>query len=128
MCRCYTSCDRLLLFSITVKMKPCQLTVSHVPLCCGSAQSLSVVRELQDVAVTAPTEACFECEVSADVIRTPEWSMNGELLQSSSRVRVEKMGTVHRLILRQTSADMSGVVEFTCGKAKSKARLQVLSK
>ncbi|XP_056889214.1 obscurin-like isoform X2 [Takifugu flavidus] len=91
------------------------------------AQPLSVVRELVDVEVTAPDEARFECEVSAPVVRTTEWSLNGERLKSSSCIRVEKMGAVHRLILKQTSTDMSGAIEFTCGKAKSRAQLQVLS-
>lgn len=98
------------------------------PLCLDSAQSVSMVRELEDVEVTAPNEAGFECEVSGPVLKDPEWSLKGETLQSSSRVRVEKMGTVHRLTLRQTSADMSGPVEFTCGKAKSRSQLRVLSK
>ncbi|XP_040912802.1 obscurin-like protein 1 isoform X7 [Toxotes jaculatrix] len=92
------------------------------------AQSLLMVRELKDVEVTAPDEACFECEVSVPVLKAPVWSLNGEPLQPSSRVRLEKMGTVHRLTLRQTSPDMNGVVEFTSGKAKSRAQLLVLSR
>lgn len=100
---------------------------SSSPLCPGSAQSLSIVRELTDVEVSAPDEACFECEVSAPVSISPVWTLNGEPLQSSSQVLLEKMGTVHRMTLRQTSTDMAGEVEFTCGKAKSKAQLRVLS-
>lgn len=76
----------------------------------------------------APEEACFECEVSAPVFKPPVWSLNGEPLQPSSRVRLEKMGTVHRLTLKQTSPQMNGVVEFTDGKAKSRAQLRVVSK
>ncbi|XP_072253989.1 obscurin-like protein 1 [Leuresthes tenuis] len=90
------------------------------------AQSLLMVRELKDVEVMAPDEACFECEVSVPVLKSPVWNLNGEPLQPSSRVRLEKMGTVHRLTLRQTSPDMNGVVEFTSGKAKSKAQLRVV--
>ncbi|XP_041806886.1 obscurin-like protein 1 [Chelmon rostratus] len=91
------------------------------------AQSLLMVRELKDVEVMAPDEACFECEVSVPVLKAPVWSLNGEPLQSSSRVRLERMGTVHRLTLRQTSPDMNGEVEFASGKAKSRAQLRVLS-
>ncbi|XP_040003801.1 obscurin-like protein 1 isoform X1 [Xiphias gladius] len=91
------------------------------------AQSLLMVRELKDVEVTAPAEACFECEVSVPVLKAPVWSLNGEPLEPSSRALLEKMGTVHRLTLRQTSRDMSGAVEFTSGKAKSRAQLRVLS-
>ncbi|KAL2081273.1 hypothetical protein ACEWY4_023126 [Coilia grayii] len=91
------------------------------------AQSLLMVRELQDVEVAAPDEACFECEVSMPVTK-PVWTLNGESLQPGPRVLLEKMGTVHRLTLRQTSADMSGVVQFTSGKAKSTANLVVKGK
>ncbi|XP_068561253.1 obscurin-like protein 1 isoform X2 [Cebidichthys violaceus] len=91
------------------------------------AQSLVMVSELRDVEVVAPDEACFECEVSVPVLKAPVWSLNGDPLQPSSRVLLEKMGTVHRLTLRQTSPDMSGEVEFTSGKAKSRAQLRVRS-
>ncbi|XP_065818094.1 obscurin-like protein 1 isoform X6 [Labrus bergylta] len=91
------------------------------------ARSLQMVRELKDVEVMAPNEACFECEVSVPVLKAPVWSLNGEPLQDSSQVSLEKMGTVHRLTLRQTSPDMSGEVEFTYGKANSRAQLRVLS-
>uniref|UniRef100_W5K7R4 Obscurin-like protein 1 n=1 Tax=Astyanax mexicanus TaxID=7994 RepID=W5K7R4_ASTMX len=87
-------------------------------------QSILMVQDLQDVEVTAPEEACFACEVSVPV-KTPVWTLNGEVLQPGPRVLVEKMGTVHRLTLRQTSEDMSGVVEFVSGKAKSTAQLRV---
>uniref|UniRef100_A0A3P9CGZ9 Obscurin-like protein 1 n=1 Tax=Maylandia zebra TaxID=106582 RepID=A0A3P9CGZ9_9CICH len=89
-------------------------------------QSLLMVRELKDVEVMAPDEACFECEVSAPVFKSPVWTLNGEPLQPSSRVRLEKMGTVHRLTLRQTSLELNGVVEFTAGKTKSKAQLRIV--
>ncbi|XP_039673498.1 obscurin-like protein 1 isoform X4 [Perca fluviatilis] len=91
------------------------------------AKSVLMVSELKDVEVTAPGEARFECEVSVPVLKAPVWSLNGEPLHPSSRVRLEKMGTVHRLTLRHTSPDMSGVVEFTSGKANSRAQLRVLS-
>ncbi|KAM6955924.1 obscurin isoform 2-T2 [Lycodopsis pacificus] len=90
------------------------------------AQSPLMVRELRDVEVVAPGEACFECEVSVPILKGPVWSLNGEPLQPSSRVLLEKTGTVHRLTLRQTSPDMSGEVEFTSGKAKSRAQLRVI--
>ncbi|XP_059198931.1 obscurin-like protein 1 [Centropristis striata] len=91
------------------------------------AQSLSMVRELKDVEVLAPDEASFECEVSVPVLKAPVWTLNGEPLQSGPRVSLDKMGTVHKLTLRQTSPDMSGAVEFTSGKAKSSAQLRVVS-
>ncbi|XP_048094820.1 obscurin-like protein 1 isoform X6 [Alosa alosa] len=91
------------------------------------AQSLLMVRELQDVEVAAPDEACFECEVSMPVTKAPVWTLNGESLQAGPRILLEKMGTVHKLTLRQTSVDMTGPVQFTSGKAKSTANLVVKS-
>ncbi|KAK6292739.1 hypothetical protein J4Q44_G00373240 [Coregonus suidteri] len=89
------------------------------------AQSLLMVRELKSVAVVAPDEACFECEVSVPMLKAPVWSLKGEALQQGPKVSLEKMGNVHRLTLRQTSVDMNGLVEFTSGKAKSSAKLHV---
>ncbi|XP_026074723.1 obscurin-like protein 1 isoform X14 [Carassius auratus] len=89
------------------------------------AQSVLMVRELQDVDVIAPADACFECEVSAPVAKAPTWTLNGETLHPGPKVVVEKMGTVHKLILKQTSEDMGGTVCFITGRAKSTAHLQV---
>ncbi|XP_062312295.1 obscurin-like protein 1 isoform X7 [Osmerus eperlanus] len=91
------------------------------------AQSLLMVKELEDTQVVAPEEACFECEVSMPVLKAPLWTLKGEALQQGPRVCLERMGTVHRLTLCQTSVEMSGLVEFTSGKAKSKAQLHVTS-
>ncbi|XP_029385917.1 obscurin-like protein 1 [Echeneis naucrates] len=96
-----------------------KLTVEALPV--------SMVRELTDVEVKAPGKACFECEVSAPVNEAPVWSLNGEPLQPGPWVLVEKMGTVHRLTLKQTSLDMNGVLEFISGKTKSRAQLLVIS-
>ncbi|XP_067300486.1 obscurin isoform X2 [Pseudorasbora parva] len=89
------------------------------------AQSVLMVRELQDVDVTAPADACFECEVSLPVAKAPTWTLKGEALLPGPKVVVEKMGTVHRLTLKQTSADMSGIVCFVTGKTKSTANLRI---
>ncbi|XP_067265421.1 obscurin isoform X12 [Chanodichthys erythropterus] len=91
------------------------------------AQSILMVRELQDVDVTAPADACFECEVSLPVVKAPTWTLKGETLHPGPKVVVEKMGTVHRLTLKQTSADMSGIVCFITGRVKSTAHLRVIS-
>ncbi|XP_030637589.1 obscurin-like protein 1a [Chanos chanos] len=87
------------------------------------AQSIMIVRELEDVRATAPGHASFECEVSVPLIKPPVWTLNGETLQPGPDVRVESQGIVHKLTLKRTSVDMSGTVKFTCGKAKSSATL-----
>lgn len=104
------------------------VNVSLLLLSGHQAQSLRMVRELKDVEVSASDDACFECEVSVPGLRSPVWSLNGEPLQPSSHVRLEKMGTLHRLTLRQTTPNMSGVVEFASGKARSQAQLRVIGR
>lgn len=86
-----------------------------------------MVQELEDVEVMEPEWATFQCEVSVAISRPPLWTLNGEGLQPGPRVRLESSGTVHRLTLKETSRDMSGVVRFTMGKAKSSATLSVSS-
>ncbi|CAL8240671.1 unnamed protein product [Merluccius merluccius] len=89
------------------------------------AQSVAMVRPLEDVEVEAPGDACFQCEISHPVVRAPVWSLRGEPLWPSPTVLLEKMGAVHRLTLRQTAPAMSGEVGFTLGPVCSTARLTV---
>ena len=92
----------------------------------AAAQALVMVKELEDVEVTEPEPATFQCEVSMAISKPPVWTLNGEALHSGPAVRLENHGTVHKLTLRSTSADMSGTVKFTTGKAKSSATLRVV--
>ncbi|XP_070786390.1 obscurin-like protein 1a [Enoplosus armatus] len=92
------------------------------------AQALVMVKELEDDEVTEPEPASFQCEVSVAISKPPIWTLNGETLQSGPSVRLENHGTVHKLTLKNTSVDMSGVVKFTMGKAKSSATLSVMEK
>lgn len=84
-----------------------------------------MVKELEDVEVTEPEPASFQCEVSVAINKPPVWTLNGESLQPGPTVRMENHGTLHKLTLKDTSTDMSGVVKFTMGKAKSRAALAV---
>ncbi|XP_058247682.1 obscurin isoform X4 [Hemibagrus wyckioides] len=89
------------------------------------AQLISIVQELQDVEVSAPEEACFVCEVSVPLLKSPIWTLNGDVLKPGPKVLLEKMETVYKLTLKHTSEDMNGVVMFDSGKAKSTANLHV---
>ncbi|XP_053352236.1 obscurin-like protein 1 [Clarias gariepinus] len=89
------------------------------------AQPILIVQELQDVEVSAPEEACFVCQVSVPVVKSPIWTLNGEVLKPGPRVLLEKMGSVYKLTLKHTSEDMNGVVVFDAGKVKSTANLNV---
>lgn len=94
----------------------------------AAAQALVMVQELKDVEVTEPEPASFQCEVSVDISKPPVWTLNGATLQQGPSIRLENHGTVHKLTLKDTSADMSGTVKFTMGKAKSSATLSVIEK
>lgn len=92
------------------------------------SQALVMVKELEDVEVAEAETACFECEVSVDINKPPVWTLNGETLHPGLGARLESRRTVHKLILKNTSVDMSGPVKFTMGKAKSSAMLTVAEK
>ncbi|XP_077176937.1 obscurin-like protein 1 isoform X5 [Paroedura picta] len=89
------------------------------------AEGIQVMRALRSVEVVAPSEAQFECEISAPPSCTAQWSLNGEELQPSSQVQMESVGHIHRMRLRRTTPGMSGMVKVTVGSARSKARLTV---
>ncbi|XP_053554191.1 obscurin-like protein 1 isoform X2 [Bombina bombina] len=87
--------------------------------------AIQLLRGLSDVRVTAPDDACFECEVSVPLSRPPQWSIKGIILCAGPDVIMETRGTHYRLILKNTQAKMSGNVRFTAGKTRSEAKLTV---
>ncbi|XP_077422211.1 obscurin-like protein 1a [Vanacampus margaritifer] len=89
------------------------------------AQELMMVQELEDVHVTENESAVFQCKVSVALSRPPVWMLNGKNVQPGPSVRLDHHGTLHKLTLKHTSVDMSGVVKFNVGKAKSSANLTV---
>uniref|UniRef100_A0A673TIF7 Obscurin n=1 Tax=Suricata suricatta TaxID=37032 RepID=A0A673TIF7_SURSU len=88
-------------------------------------QSITIVRDLQDVTVMEPAPAWFECETSIPSVRPPKWLLGKTVLQAGPTVAMEQEGTVHRLTLRRTCSTMTGPVHFTIGKSRSTARLVV---
>lgn len=113
-------CKKLLIFPPTI--------ITLLSLCAAAAQALVMVKELEDEEVAESEPATFQCEVSVDINKPPLWTLNGETLQPGPSVRLENHGTVHKLTLKNTRVDMSGVVKFTMGKAKSSATLSVAPK
>lgn len=110
--------------------RPCaslsiRLAVTCLVSVSAAAQALVVVKHLEDVEVTEPEPASFHCQVSVDINKPPVWTLNGETLLPGPSVRLENHGTTHKLILKNTNTDMSGLVKFTTGKAKSSAVLTV---
>lgn len=93
-----------------------------------AAEGIQVVQPLKNVEVMAPSEAQFECEISAPPDLTPQWSLNGEELQPGLQLQMESMGHLHKLRFCRTSPNMSGMVKITIGNARSKAHLTVRGK
>ncbi|XP_062852863.1 obscurin-like protein 1a [Trichomycterus rosablanca] len=89
-------------------------------------QSIMLVKELEDIEVRSPEPARFQCEVSVPLMKPPVWSLNGETLQPGADICLENKGNVYSVIFKNTSSEMSGIVKFTTGKAKSTAKLTVL--
>lgn len=85
-----------------------------------------LVKELEDIEVCSPEPARFQCEVSVPLMKPPVWNLNGQALQQGDDICVLNKGNIYSLILKTTSSEMSGIVKFTTGKAKSTARLTVL--
>ncbi|KAM4025639.1 obscurin-like protein 1 isoform 2-T2 [Anomaloglossus baeobatrachus] len=87
--------------------------------------SVQLYKNLRDVTVTAPQDACFECEVSIPPSRPPQWSLNGVMLHNGGDIAIEVRGNRHKLTLWNTYPAMSGTVRFTAGKTRSEAKLVV---
>lgn len=104
-----------------------RMVITLLSLRAAAAQALVMVKELEDVEVMESEPAAFQCEVSVAISKPPIWTLNGETLQAGPSVRLENHGTVHKLTLKNTSVDMSGIVKFTMGKAKSSATLSVMA-
>lgn len=75
--------------------------------------------------MTEPEEAKFECEISIPSVKPPKWYLRGEVLQAGRNIIMQQEGTIHRLTILKTSADMTGTVQFSIGKSKSTANLLV---
>lgn len=88
-------------------------------------QAISIVREMSSVEVMEPESARFQVETSLKSGRPPRWTLNGEVLEQSSTVDIDRSGTVHSLHLVSTESSMSGPVVFVAGKSRSTAQLVV---
>ncbi|XP_029906333.1 obscurin [Myripristis murdjan] len=95
----------------------CQLLVEE--------QAISIVRGMSSVEVMEPQAALFKVETSLKSGRAPKWTLNGDLLEPSPMMMMERQGTLHSLRIASTDSSMSGPVLFVAGKSRSTAQLTV---
>ncbi|XP_070765008.1 obscurin [Enoplosus armatus] len=95
----------------------CQLLVEE--------QAISIVRGMSSVEVMEPEPALFKVETSLKSGRPPRWTLNGEVMEPSAAVNIDREGTLHSLCLTSTESSMSGPVLFVAGKSRSTAQLTV---
>ncbi|CAG08043.1 unnamed protein product, partial [Tetraodon nigroviridis] len=88
-------------------------------------QAISIVRGMSPVEVMEPEAALFQVETSLRSGRPPRWTLNGEVLEPSAAVNIDRKGTVHSLCLTSTESSMCGPVVFVAGKSRSTAQLTV---
>uniref|UniRef100_A0A3Q3L951 Ig-like domain-containing protein n=1 Tax=Labrus bergylta TaxID=56723 RepID=A0A3Q3L951_9LABR len=88
-------------------------------------QAIKIVRGMSSVEVMEPEPALFQVETSLKSGRPPRWTLNGEVLEPSGAVNIDREGTLHSLLLTSTESSMSGPVLFVAGKSRSTAQLVV---
>ncbi|KAM9848902.1 obscurin [Aulostomus maculatus] len=95
----------------------CQLLVEE--------QAIRIVKGMSSVEVMEPEPALFQVETSLKSGRPPRWTLNGDVLEPSTVVNINREGTRHSLCFTSTESSMSGPVLFVAGKSRSSAQLTV---
>ncbi|XP_076009237.1 obscurin [Genypterus blacodes] len=95
----------------------CQLLVEE--------EAIKIVRGMSSVEVMEPAPALFQVETNLKSGRPPKWTLNGEVLERSPALDMDREGNIHSLRLRSTDCSMCGPVLFTAGKSRSTAQLTV---
>lgn len=88
-------------------------------------QAIRIVRGMSSVEVMEPAPALFQVETNLKSGRPPKWTLNGEVLEPSPTLDMDREGTIHSLRLISTDSSMCGPVLFTAGKSRSSAQLTV---
>lgn len=88
-------------------------------------QAIHIVCGMSSVEVMEPEPALFQVETSLKSGRPPRWTLNGEALEPSATVNIDRRGTIHSLCLTSTDSSMCGPLVFVAGKSRSSADLTV---
>ncbi|XP_061594308.1 obscurin [Cololabis saira] len=91
-------------------------------------ERVRIVRELQDMTVTAGDDAVFVCELSHADVSEGVWWLGSSPLQKNEMNQMTLQGRQHRLVLTMTTPDETGTVAFVVGEERTSARLLVVPK
>ncbi|XP_020557934.1 obscurin isoform X4 [Oryzias latipes] len=91
-------------------------------------ERVQIVKELQDIRVTAGEDAVFVCELSHSDVSEGAWWLGSSPLQKNEMNQMTCHGRQHRLVLSMTTPEETGIVTFVVGDEKTSARLLVVPK
>lgn len=89
---------------------------------------MRIVKELQDITVTAGDDAEFVCELSHSDVSEGVWWLGSSPLQRNEMNQMTFCGRQHRLVLTMTTPEETGIVAFVIGDERTSASLLVVPK
>uniref|UniRef100_A0A087Y7T0 Obscurin, cytoskeletal calmodulin and titin-interacting RhoGEF b n=1 Tax=Poecilia formosa TaxID=48698 RepID=A0A087Y7T0_POEFO len=89
---------------------------------------VKIVKELQDLTVTAGEDAVFVCELTHADVSEGVWWLCSSPLQKNEMNQMTCRGRQHRLVLTMTTPEETGNVAFVVGEERTSAKLLVLPK
>lgn len=93
-----------------------------------STERVKIVKELQDLTVTAGEDAVFVCELTHADVSEGVWWLGSSPLQKNEMNQITCHGRQHRLVLTMTTPEETGNVAFVVGEERTSAKLLVLPK
>ncbi|PWA20807.1 hypothetical protein CCH79_00007110, partial [Gambusia affinis] len=91
-------------------------------------ERVKIVKELQDLTVTAGEDAVFVCELTHADVSEGVWWLGSSPLQKNEMNQITCHGRQHRLVLTMTTPEETGNVAFVVGEERTSAKLLVLPK
>lgn len=93
-----------------------------------SSERVRIVKELQDITVMAGEDAVFVCELSHSDVSEGAWWLASSPLQKNEMNQMTSQGRQHSLVLKMTTLEETGTVEFVVGEERTSAHLLVVPK
>ncbi|XP_037554230.1 obscurin [Nematolebias whitei] len=91
-------------------------------------ERIRIVKELLDITVMAGEDAVFMCELSHSDVSEGTWWLASSPLQKNEMNQMTSQGRQHVLVLKMTTPEETGTVEFVVGEERTSAHLLVVPK